>query len=290
MVFYLTLNFFYLLSLFTFAGDLDLELVTSTDLSHPLAKCFSSMTVSILSDCTLTLTANGQNNFVQALWSAADTYSQVEACPTGVSKDFVDEATATAEAGLASLLATSIYTSGMSASVASVTASSGIISVTSGSATLKFRASAKSGSVTVRPVSQNIALSIFLPGISLNLATIYIIFTSFISIFSLFTFILQAGIFSVGAPTCSASGECAATAAGCDAGHYPVGINTMTTYVCALCSSGTYSSAGDTSCTKVAAGKALAAVGSTSDTSSACDPGTFATLGSSDCRPCAPGM
>jgi hypothetical protein len=68
---------------FNSSGSLDLELVLTTGTgasSHPIAKCYNSLTVSVLSDCTLTLAANGQNNFVQALWSAAPTYDQVNEC------------------------------------------------------------------------------------------------------------------------------------------------------------------------------------------------------------------
>lgn len=137
-------------SSFNYVGDLHLELVSATGddaASHPLAKCFSSMTVSVLSDCTLTLVANGENSFVPALWSAAATYNQVKHCPTGVSLDFADQAAATATTGLASIVATSIYAEGMTASV---TAVSGEVTITStylgNPATLKFRSSDTTGS------------------------------------------------------------------------------------------------------------------------------------------------
>lgn len=124
-------------------------MVYPTDSSHPIAKCFSSMTVSVDASCTLSLAPNGQNSFVQALWSADNAaYSQVIACPTGASMTFDDDAAATAASALASLLATSIYPEGMT--VSSVSAGSGGINVTStylgSEETLKFRSSGQSGS------------------------------------------------------------------------------------------------------------------------------------------------
>jgi hypothetical protein len=105
------------------------------------------MTVSVLGDCTLTLTANGQNNFVQGLWSGADTYSKLNACPTGASMEFADETTATATTALESLMATSIYAAGVTASV---DAASGVVTITStylsNEAVLTFRSSGKTGS------------------------------------------------------------------------------------------------------------------------------------------------
>ena len=101
---------------------------------------------------------------------------------------------------------------------------------------------------------------------------------------------MQTGIFNtVDAPSCSTAVECAATSTGCGAGLYSVPIGTTGTFVCGLCSSGSYSAAGATSCTATAAGRALPTVGAASDTSTACSAGTFSTLGSSDCQPCAPG-
>jgi hypothetical protein len=129
---------------------LDLELVSATGTdatSHPFAKCFNSITVSVLADCTLTLTANGQNNFIQGFWSDAATYSQVNDCPTGVSLDFATEAAATATTGLENLLTTSIYAEGLTASVS---AAAGVLTVTStylsNSAALKYRTSGITGS------------------------------------------------------------------------------------------------------------------------------------------------
>jgi hypothetical protein len=125
---------------------LDLELVSATGsgaTSHPIAKCFSSVTVSVLGDCTLTLAASGQNNFVQGLWSGDSTYNEVNACPTGASMEFATEAAATATAGLASLMSTSIYADGM---VASVSAASGELTISSGDAVLKYRSSGITGS------------------------------------------------------------------------------------------------------------------------------------------------
>jgi hypothetical protein len=121
---------------------------TGTDAAiHPLAKCFNSITINIGTDCTLSLFANGQNNFITSLWSAATTYDQVTECPTGVSKDFADDASATTTTALASLLATSIYGEGMTASVA---AASGLLTITStylsNSATLKYRSTGITGS------------------------------------------------------------------------------------------------------------------------------------------------
>ena len=111
------------------------------------------MTVSVATDCTLTLTATGANNFIPAFWSAAQTYDQVNACPTGVSMNFSVANDATSTTGLASLLATSIYDQGMTASVA---ADTGLVTVTStylGSETvLKFRPSEITGS-TVSPTT-----------------------------------------------------------------------------------------------------------------------------------------
>ena len=134
------------------------------------------MTVSVLGDCTLTLAANGQNNFVQGLWSAATTYNQVEACPTGASLDFADDATATATTALGSLLATSIYAEGMTASVA---VESGVVTITSdylgNAATLTFRSSGKSGS-SVSPVPL-VSFHTFLPDIiTIILLIIYTIY------------------------------------------------------------------------------------------------------------------
>ena len=206
------------------------------------------MTVSVLSDCTLTVNANGQNNFVQALWSADTTYAQVTECPNGASMESASDPAASATA-LATLMSTSIYAEGMTASVA---AAPGFITITStylsNPAVLKFRASGVSGTP------------------------------------------LPAMFSTVGAAACTTGPECASTAIGCGAGSYPVQIGATGTYICALCSSGTYSAAGSTACTKCIAGKALAAVGTTSDICSSCLAGTFATSGSSDCRPCAPGM
>jgi hypothetical protein len=144
----------YFRSFFLLSGALDLELVTAQGTAaatHPIAKCFASMTISVLADCTLTLATDGQNNFVQTLWSAATTYDQVAACPTGVSMTFGSEAAATATTGLASLLATSIYAQGMTAAVS---AASGVVTITStylsNEATLKYRSSGSTGSAVSR--------------------------------------------------------------------------------------------------------------------------------------------
>ncbi|KAG7672153.1 putative Sushi, von Willebrand factor type A, EGF and pentraxin domain-containing protein 1 [Nannochloris sp. 'desiccata'] len=232
-------------------GDMDLDLVLATGndaTSHPIAKCFSSITVSVLDDCTLTVIPNGENNYVPALWSANnDTYDNLNSCPPGASMAFDDATAATATTGLADLLATSIYAEGMTASVDAIVAASGIVVVKStylgNEATLKYRSSFKSGSST--------------------------------------------GIFATGAPSCTTATECNAAVDSCEAGRHSIQIDGTTTYVCALCASGSYSAANAGSCTKCAAGTARPDVGATS--CSACNAGTFATLGSSDCRPCEPG-
>jgi hypothetical protein len=128
--------------------DLELVSVSGTDAAiHPFAKCFNSLTVSVDADCNLGLATTSTNNFVQSLWSAAQTYSQVKACPTTASLAFTDATVATSETGLASLLTTSIYAEGVTASVS---AASGVVTLTStyltNEATLKFRSSAITGS------------------------------------------------------------------------------------------------------------------------------------------------
>ncbi|KAL4524675.1 hypothetical protein Ndes2526A_g06790 [Nannochloris sp. 'desiccata'] len=232
------------------AGSLDLDLVSAIGTgaaTHPFAKCFNSMTVSVSSGCTITLTAKGQRSYIPALWSADDTYNQVKECPTSSSLAFADPTAATATTGLASLLATSIYAEGVTASV---TASTGEITIVStylsNEATLKYRSTGTTGAAT--------------------------------------------GIFNiVGAPSCDTGAECAATDTGCGPGLYSVLIQGQSTYICAVCASGSYSASGATICTKCIAGTTLSSVGATSNTCSACAAGTFAALGSSDCRPCAPG-
>lgn len=104
------------------------------------------MTVSVSSGCTITLTAKGQRSYIPALWSADDTYNQVKECPTSSSLAFADPTAATATTGLASLLATSIYAEGVTASV---TASTGEITIVStylsNEATLKYRSTGTTG-------------------------------------------------------------------------------------------------------------------------------------------------
>ena len=74
------------------------------------------------------------------------------------------------------------------------------------------------------------------------------------------------------------------TALACPAGTY--GVPVATGKICALCSSGSYSSDG-TGCTSCPYGTAIAAAGAAALASCAvCPAGTYAASGSSDCVPC----
>jgi hypothetical protein len=146
-------------SSFAFSGSLDLDLVLTTGTgaaSHPIAKCYNSMTVSVGSDCTLSVTANGQDNYVPSLFSADDAaYSQVGSCPAGAtSTAFTTDVAVTDVSNVATLIATSIYATGMTAT-ATATGATGIVTITSDGAELKFRASSVTGS-TVSPAIMQI--------------------------------------------------------------------------------------------------------------------------------------
>jgi hypothetical protein len=278
----------------TLSGSLDLELVLATgtgSATHPIAKCYNSMSVTVSDACVLTVTANGEYNFVPSLYSADNAaYSQYDACPTGTTTTVADGATVAAD-DVAALIATSIYADGLTATGAVGT---GTVTITSGTAVLQFRPSAQTGS-TVSSVTVCLFIFIFCRTRLYNndhLQPVSMVPTVLILLLcSLFRFsFLQAGIFAVGAPTCSEADECAATSTACAAGRYPVAIDGQSTYLCAFCAAGEFSLAGAATCTACGSGTAAPAVGATlAATCSACGAGTYATSGSSDCRPCAPG-
>ena len=115
--------------------------------SHPISKCYNSLTVTVGADCTLGVTANGEDNYVPAFFSAADAaYSQLTSCPAGATTTaYSTDADITDANNVATLIATSIYATGLTAT-ATATASSGVVTITSDGAVLKFRASSVTGS------------------------------------------------------------------------------------------------------------------------------------------------
>lgn len=143
-------------SSFLHLGTLDLELVNVAGVnsaSHPIAKCYNSMTVTVTDTCTLSVTANGQDNYVPAIYSADPTYSQVGGCPAGgTTIVYTDDATITDADNVATLIATSIYATGLTATAA---VEAGIVTITSSGATLKFRPSSKTGTSEVSPAAMH---------------------------------------------------------------------------------------------------------------------------------------
>ena len=133
---------------FSLSDSLALELVaaTGTDAtSHPLAKCYSSLKLSVDTSCTLTITSNNGNNFVQSLWSDRVTYSSVMACPTLYSQVFAD---APADSDVGTLLAGAIWAN-TPVTAPTVVSATGSLTITSSGATLKFRPITRTGSGTV---------------------------------------------------------------------------------------------------------------------------------------------
>ena len=67
------------------AGSFKLDLVSGTTLDDPLAKCLSSMWITVAGStgsCTVAVTPlAAADNFVQGLWGAAGTYTTLIECP-----------------------------------------------------------------------------------------------------------------------------------------------------------------------------------------------------------------
>lgn len=240
------------------AGTLDLELVNVAGVnsaSHPIAKCYNSMTVTVTDTCTLSVTANGQDNYVPAIYSADPTYSQVGGCPAGgTTIVYTDDATITDADNVATLIATSIYATGLTATAA---VEAGIVTITSSGATLKFRPSSKTGTSEA---------GIFAAGApSCSVATECAA-----------PLVGKMPVCDAGRYPVSIADTTTFVCAFCAAGTTSV--------------AGTADAAEAETCTRCAAGTAAPVVGTTGATAcSACLAGTFSTLGSSDCRPCAPG-
>ena len=277
------------------ADSLSLELVSVSGTNaakHPYAKCFASFDLDIDSSCTLTITPKFGNNWISSLWSASATYTQYQACPTSASFGF-STSSAIGTGDLATLLASSIWPD-TPVAAPTVTASDGILNVVADGATLKYRPVTR---LAVGAVSSYIYVFDY---VYLIISFIFAVLFSFYNFLTFFLLFLQNGFFSAvavaGAPACGSTAgpgtgfatECS-TSTTCGAGRRSVPITALNkAYVCALCPSGSFSTGGST-CTKVAAGKALESVGSTSDVSTACAAGTYSSSGSSDCRPCTAG-
>jgi hypothetical protein len=222
------------------AGSLDLDLVLTTGTgasSHPIAKCYSSLSVTMTVGCTLSVIANGQDNYVPSLFSAGSAgYTQLGSCPAGATVTTATDSTVSAN-DVATLIATSIYSSGLTAT-ATATDASGIVTIVSGDATLKFRASSASGSTGIFTVAtvacaEATECAAAVDGCAAGRFSVPISGTS-----KYVCGLCAAGTYSAAqATSCLAcSGGSAAPAVG--------GISTD----CAACSAGTFSTAGSSDC------------------------------------------
>jgi hypothetical protein len=194
------------------------------------------MSVTLGVDCSLSVTANGEDNYIPSLFSSAVTYTQLGPCPAGATTTVADASTVTAT-NVAALIASSIYDSDFTATGASTDAS-GVVTITAGDAVLKFRASSASGSAGIFAAgtvacAEATECAAAADGCAAGRYSILIDGTSkYVCAFC------AAGTYSAsGAGSCTAcSGGSAAPAVG--------GISTD----CAACSAGTFSTAGSSDC------------------------------------------
>lgn len=107
------------------------------------------MTLAVDDQCTLTLTTDGANNYVPALWSAATTYTQLKACPATASKNF-DSVTSISDANVGALLAEAIWGSATPTAAPAVVSAAGTLTVTADGVTMIFRPVSRTGASTVR--------------------------------------------------------------------------------------------------------------------------------------------
>ena len=104
------------------------------------------MTLAVDDQCTLSISTNGANNYVPAMWSAATTYTQLKAFPATASKNFNAAIT---QANVASLFAEAIWGSATPTAAPTVSAASGALTLVADGVTLVFRPVSRTGASTV---------------------------------------------------------------------------------------------------------------------------------------------
>lgn len=228
-----------------------MELVSATAPTNEVAKCLSSVLVSLDAACAITLTSTAAGgNFVPALWTPAGaaslSYKQYTECPVdGAAVASTGGATSTVEqrqAALATAFSNHIYGAGKPVTT-TLAFAAGKVTATSNSETFTY--------VITQASNADLGAEVAVPTTTTG---------------------LNAGTFTASIIT------------QCGNGRYGLILSTDIK-VCPVCPAGTFGT--DGSCESCAAGTGGAAgVGATS--CSACDAGTYAAEGSSDCLPCPP--
>jgi len=232
------------------AGTVDLALITATgDAScstNPFAKCFSSFSAAVASNCLVTLTPQIESGIsIPAYWSALESYNQRSFCSrTTVSASAADDAAVLDT--IRTLMSANLWVGKTVTTMSAAntwTTTGGVLSLSDTfdgpTCTLDWSASSSTG----------------------------------------------AGVASLIPTDCGVDSDtCKADDTSCEAGRYSLVIGSTGKYACALCAAGSTSSASAASCSSCGSGEQKSVVGSGS--CSSCLVGTRSPGGFSDCIPC----